>query len=108
MTQMRKPPLRILLELRPALGGHAGIPQATRLLFRSLALLDDVRIEGLLQTQERVLSRGTRTADIQDKVERLALAGYVKHEPHCVAPSGVCVCGLHLAFPYLILETPCR
>jgi glycosyltransferase involved in cell wall biosynthesis len=44
--------------MRPALGGHAGIPQATRLLFRSLALLDDVRIEGLLQTHQRVLSPG--------------------------------------------------
>src|ERR1700679_3235778 len=51
-------PLRILLELRPALGGHAGIPQATRLLFRSLALLDDVRVEGLLQSSERVLAPG--------------------------------------------------
>jgi glycosyltransferase involved in cell wall biosynthesis len=58
MTQTQKPPLRVLLEMRPALGGHAGIPQATRLLFRSLALLDDVRIEGLLQTHERVLSPG--------------------------------------------------
>src|SRR5580698_1325623 len=50
--------LRILLELRPALGGHAGIPQATRLLFRSLAPLDGVRIEGLLQSGERLLSVG--------------------------------------------------
>src|SRR3984957_17843784 len=58
MTPMHKPPLRVLLEMRPALGGHAGIPQAARLLFRSLALLDDVRVEGLLQTHERVLSPG--------------------------------------------------
>jgi glycosyltransferase involved in cell wall biosynthesis len=58
MTQIQKPPLRVLLELRPALGGHAGIPQATRLLFRSLAVLDEVHIEGLLQTHERVLSAG--------------------------------------------------
>src|SRR5882672_8079940 len=60
MTQMHRPPLRVLLEMRPALGGHAGIPQATRLLFRSLALLDEVRLEGLLQTHERVLSPGLR------------------------------------------------
>jgi glycosyltransferase involved in cell wall biosynthesis len=53
-----KSPLRVLLELRPALGGHAGIPQATRLLFRCLASLDDVRIEGLLQSSERVLTPG--------------------------------------------------
>jgi glycosyltransferase involved in cell wall biosynthesis len=58
MTQIPQPQLRVLLELRPALGGHAGIPQASRLLFRSLALLDEVRVEGLLQTHERVLSPG--------------------------------------------------
>jgi len=58
MKQMQKTPLRVLLEMRPALGGHAGIPQATRLLFRSLALLDEVRVEGLLQTHKRVLSSG--------------------------------------------------
>ena len=53
-----KPPLRILQELRPALGGHAGIPQATRLLFRGLSLLEGVRVEGLLQSNERVLTPG--------------------------------------------------
>jgi glycosyltransferase involved in cell wall biosynthesis len=53
-----KSPLRILVELRPALGGHAGIPQATRLLFRSLASLGDVHVEGLLQSNERVLTPG--------------------------------------------------
>jgi len=44
-------PLRILMELRPAFGGHAGIPQATRLLFRSLAMLEGVCVEGLLQSR---------------------------------------------------------
>src|SRR5712672_1155910 len=51
-------PLRVLLELRPALGGHAGIPQATRLLFRSLSMLEDVLVEGLFQSGERVLRSG--------------------------------------------------
>jgi glycosyltransferase involved in cell wall biosynthesis len=54
-------PLRILLELRPALGGHAGIPQAARLLFRNLSLLENVRVEGLLQSGERVLRAGLPT-----------------------------------------------
>jgi glycosyltransferase involved in cell wall biosynthesis len=58
MKPQSNSPLRILLELRPALGGHAGIPQATRLLFRSLALLEDVRVEGLLQSGEQVLTPG--------------------------------------------------
>ena len=58
MTQTLKPSLRILHELRPALGGHAGIPQATRLLFRGLSLIEDVRVEGLLQSSEWVLTPG--------------------------------------------------
>ena len=28
--------MKVLLELRPALDGHSGIPQETRLLFRGL------------------------------------------------------------------------
>jgi glycosyltransferase involved in cell wall biosynthesis len=56
--QVSKVPLRILQELRPALGGHAGIPQATRLLFRGLSMLEDVRVEGLLQSSERILAPG--------------------------------------------------
>src|ERR1700688_2688430 len=58
MTEKAKLRLRILLELRPALGGHAGIPQATRLLFRNLSLLEDVRVEGLFQSGDRVLRSG--------------------------------------------------
>jgi glycosyltransferase involved in cell wall biosynthesis len=53
-----KAPLKILLEMRPALEGHAGIPQETRLLFRGLSLLDEVRVEGLLQSSERLLAPG--------------------------------------------------
>jgi glycosyltransferase involved in cell wall biosynthesis len=49
------------MELRPALGGHAGIPQATRLLFRSLALLEHAHVEGLLQSGERSLTAGLPT-----------------------------------------------
>src|SRR5579859_3533490 len=50
--------LRVLMELRPALGGHAGIPQATRLLFRTLAMRDDVEVSGLLQSAGHVLAKG--------------------------------------------------
>ena len=51
-------PLRNLLAMRPALEGHAGIPQETRLLFRGLSLLEDVRVEGLLQSGDQLLARG--------------------------------------------------
>jgi glycosyltransferase involved in cell wall biosynthesis len=52
------PALKVLLEMRPALDGHAGIPQETRLLFRGLSTLDGVQVEGLLQSSNRVLARG--------------------------------------------------
>jgi len=72
-------PLRILLELRPALSGHAGIPQVTRLLFRSLASLGDLHVEGLLQSGERMLkgglsprgTGGTRAMTIDQQINRL-------------------------------------
>src|SRR5271166_1097288 len=51
-------PLKILLELRPALAGHAGIPQETRMLFGVLSTLDAVRVEGLIQHSGRLLARG--------------------------------------------------
>jgi len=50
--------MRVLLELRPALDGHAGIPQETRLLFRELRGLPGVEMQGLIQSSNRVLSRG--------------------------------------------------
>ena len=58
MTSQQEPPVRVLVELRPALGGHAGIPQATRLLFRGLSLIEGMQVEGLLQSAEHSLPRG--------------------------------------------------
>src|SRR5581483_4174435 len=53
------PKTQLLLELRPALEGFAGIPQETRLLFRGLRKLENVEVKGLLQTSHRILSAGT-------------------------------------------------
>lgn len=58
---------KILLELRPALEGFAGIPQETRLLFRGLRMIEGVKIEGLLQAFALKLARGTRDIDIEDR-----------------------------------------
>ena len=52
------PPLTVLLEMRPALEGHSGIPQETRLLFRGLNLIGDCAVHGLIQSSGRVLARG--------------------------------------------------
>ena len=48
-------PLSLLMELRPALSGHAGIPQETRLLFAALSGLPDAEATGLIQSSSRVL-----------------------------------------------------
>ncbi|MGE0797620.1 MAG: glycosyltransferase family 4 protein [Lautropia sp.] len=49
----------VMIELRPAFDGFAGIPQETRLLFRGLCLSPKLKVEGLLQAARRTLSRGT-------------------------------------------------
>lgn len=49
---------KVLLEMRPALEGFAGIPQEVRLLFRGLRKIDSVEVEGMLQTSRRILSKG--------------------------------------------------
>ena len=41
--------LRVLVDLKPALDGYAGIPQETRLLFAHLLGGDQFRVDGLLQ-----------------------------------------------------------
>lgn len=51
--------INVLLEMRPALEGFAGIPQEARLLFRGLRMIESVAVEGMIQTSHRVLARGT-------------------------------------------------
>ena len=50
--------MKVLLELRPALDGHSGIPLATRLLFRGLSRLDDLDVVGLIQSSNLVVEAG--------------------------------------------------
>ena len=59
-TTDKKQKTKILLEMRPALEGFAGIPQEVRLLFRGLSQLDSVDLEGMIQTSNRTLARGTK------------------------------------------------
>ncbi len=60
----------ILLEMRPALEGFAGIPQEVRLLFRALRELDDVSVSGLLQHGNRTLAKA-----VDPKARRALPAG---------------------------------
>jgi hypothetical protein len=50
--------MKLLLELRPALDGHGGIPQETRLLFRGLAGLEGIEVLGLLQSASLPIEKG--------------------------------------------------
>lgn len=56
--------LQVLLEMRPALDGFAGIPQETRLLFKGLCTLLALQVQGLLQTSMHFL-----TADVVAALE---------------------------------------
>lgn len=57
-TMSSKP--RILLDLKPAFDGYAGIPQETRLLFRGLRSMDEYDVEGLIQHGGRKLRTGIK------------------------------------------------
>jgi glycosyltransferase involved in cell wall biosynthesis len=48
----------VLLDLKPALDGYAGIPQETRLLFAALRKLDGANVDGLIQHGGRRLRSG--------------------------------------------------
>ncbi|NML45538.1 glycosyltransferase family 4 protein [Ramlibacter sp. G-1-2-2] len=50
--------MKVLLDLKPAFDGHAGIPQETRLLFRSLCASPGYEVEGLIQHGARKLKAG--------------------------------------------------
>lgn len=67
--------IKILAELRPALDGHYGIPQETRLLFSVLAGRAEVELSGLLQLSTRQV-RGGAAIDTEmstaEKVNRYA------------------------------------
>jgi len=52
--------IKVLLEMRPALDGFAGIPQEVRLLFRGLRKIESVEVEGMLQASNKMLARGTK------------------------------------------------
>ena len=49
----------VLLEMRPAFEGFAGIPQEVRLLFRGLRKVDSIDVQGMLQMPARSLAKGT-------------------------------------------------
>lgn len=78
MSKIAKDKISILVEMRPALEGFAGIPQEVRLLFRGLSQIDDLEVEGMLQTSHRFLSSGM-TDKLQRKASRpFALNRYSK------------------------------
>jgi len=58
---------KVLIEMRPAFEGYAGIPQETRLLFSTVSKLDGYELEGLLQGGHagQNLSKGTKTSKLQ-------------------------------------------
>ncbi len=72
--------MKLLLELRPALDGHAGIPQETRLLFSGLAGMDGIEVQGLIQSSSLPIDRGlplrqgrlVQTLSQAERIDRLS------------------------------------
>lgn len=67
---------RILLDLKPALDGYAGIPQETRLLFRSFRSMNGCEVEGLIQHGARKLRSAVpprgRKLPVSKQINRLS------------------------------------
>ena len=70
--------ISVLVEMRPALEGFAGIPQEVRLLFRGLRQIEGVEVEGLLQTSHRFLSAGMPDRELKNASRPFALNRYSK------------------------------
>lgn len=69
-------PIKLLLDLKPALDGYAGIPQETRLLFWGLSTMQNYEIDGLIQHGSRKLKsaiapNGNQTVNSR-KINRLS------------------------------------
>ena len=82
--------MKVLLEMRPALEGHSGIPQETRLLFRGLASLPGIEPVGLLQSGNLVLEPGlpaghaTGSANAVNRLSQVVVSlqqGAASHKP---------------------------
>lgn len=83
---------KVLLELRPAMDGFAGIPQETRLLFSILRSLDNIEAEGMIQTgggpfllpalkdNDKVLKMSYPLARAINKMSRTVLSAYERPE----------------------------
>lgn len=67
---------KILLDLKPALDGYAGIPQEARLLFRGLRTMDGCEIEGLIQHGGKKLRSAVspkgKTLSVSKRINRLS------------------------------------
>lgn len=57
-SQIETNNIKVLLDIKPAFDGYAGIPQETRLLFRGLRSMKAYDVEGLIQHGSRKLKPG--------------------------------------------------
>lgn len=76
---------KVLVDLKPALDGYAGIPQESRLLFRELSALKQLQVEGVIQHGGRRLRAGLRPRDDRlsadqrvDRLSRVVVSLYEK------------------------------
>ena len=69
MTQQR---IRVLVDLSLALRGYSGIPQDTRLLFKTLAMCPEVEVTGLLYPSSSQLRRHRFAPAAAPRCDRLA------------------------------------
>lgn len=56
--------IKVLVDLKPALDGYAGIPQETRLLFANLSKVKTLQIQGLIQHGSKKIKPGLKISGV--------------------------------------------
>ncbi|MFM8330845.1 MAG: glycosyltransferase family 4 protein [Candidatus Methylumidiphilus sp.] len=107
-TQAGSEPISILLDLKPAFDGYAGIPQETRLLFRGLRTMAGCDVEGLIQhggrTLRTAISSAGRPLPTAKRINRLSRVVVSLYEAPCRGFLGKLGGGLESYFALLMMR----
>ena len=66
---------KILIDLKPAIDGYAGIPQESRLLFAALSQIKELEVEGLIQHGNQYLASGLKENAITSPAKKINKLG---------------------------------
>jgi hypothetical protein len=66
---------KLLIDLKPAFDGYAGIPQESRLLFAALSQIEEFEVEGLIQHGSQYLASGLKANSTPSSAKKINKLG---------------------------------